>query len=129
MERIMLPVPGDFMIPRFVSSCPARIVFWNSFKDSPDRVVIPMALWDVWVRMYVEGVAMYKPSKMPLTAAKSSVYCCAFFNRAVGKEIVDFAAESEGGHIFFCGRHIIVYNGSSGFHGVHHLVGDVAFYH
>ena len=48
---IMLPVPGDFIIPRLVSSGEARIVSWNSSKESPVRVVMPMAPWEVCVRM------------------------------------------------------------------------------
>ncbi len=52
----MLPVLGDSMIPRLVNFAPARIVFWNSAKESPDLVVMPMAPWEVWVRMYVSGV-------------------------------------------------------------------------
>lgn len=44
MDKIMLPVPGDFMIPRFVSSCRDRMVSWKFFSDSPDRVIMPMAL-------------------------------------------------------------------------------------
>ena len=78
MERIMLPVPGDFIIPRFVSLGSAKIVLRNSSNDSPVRVVMPIACSDVWVRTYVEGVLIYNPSKMPFKAAKSSVYFCAF---------------------------------------------------
>ena len=70
----MLPVPGDFMMPRFVSSRRERMVSWNVLSDSPFRVVIPMASGEVCVRTYVSGVAIYRPSKMPLTAANSSVY-------------------------------------------------------
>nr|WP_304956941.1 hypothetical protein [uncultured Acetatifactor sp.] len=58
MESIMLPVPGDFMMPELVSCSWARMVFRNSSRDSPDRVVIPMAYCEVWVRTYVSGVAM-----------------------------------------------------------------------
>lgn len=54
----MLPVPGDFMMPELVSCSWARMVFRNSSRDSPDRVVIPMAYCEVWVRTYVSGVAM-----------------------------------------------------------------------
>jgi hypothetical protein len=50
MERIMLPVPGERMIPRFVSSLWAKIVSWKDCRESPDRVVIPTASWEVWVR-------------------------------------------------------------------------------
>ena len=74
----MLPVPGDFMIPRFVSCCSDRMVSWNVFRESPSRVVIPMAPWDVCVSTWVTGVAIYRPSKMPLTEANSSVYFWAF---------------------------------------------------
>ena len=49
MERIMLPVPGDFMIPRLVNLGWASIVLRNSSKDSPLRVVIPIASCEVWV--------------------------------------------------------------------------------
>ena len=42
---------------------------------------------------------------------------------------MDFAAESEGGHIFFCGKHILIDDRGSGFHGVGHLVGDVVLDH
>ncbi len=58
MDKIMLPVPGDFMMPRSVSCCWARIVSWRVFKGSPDRVVMPMAPWEVWVRTWVSGAAM-----------------------------------------------------------------------
>lgn len=50
MERIMLPVPGDFMIPRFVSRGPAKMVLRNSSSESPLRVVIPTASFEVWVK-------------------------------------------------------------------------------
>ena len=43
---------------------------------------MPIASFEVCVKTKVSGVAMYKPSKMPLTEAKSSVYCCAFFKSA-----------------------------------------------
>ena len=49
MERIMLPVPGDFMMPELVSSRRVRMVSWKVFRESPSRVVIPMAPWEVWV--------------------------------------------------------------------------------
>ena len=39
----MLPVPGDFIIPRFVSCRWERMESWKDFKESPDRVVMPMA--------------------------------------------------------------------------------------
>ena len=41
--RIMLPVPGDFMIPRLVSFCSAKIVSRNVCSESPVRVVMPTA--------------------------------------------------------------------------------------
>ena len=80
MERIILPVPGDFMIPKLVNCFWDRIVSWKLRRESPVRVVIPMAPWEVWVSTWVAGVAIYRPSKTPLTAAKSSVYFWAFSN-------------------------------------------------
>ena len=50
IDKIMLPVPGDFMMPRLVSSRVARMVSRKVFRESPDRVVMPMAPWEVWVR-------------------------------------------------------------------------------
>ncbi len=69
----MLPVPGDFMMPRLVSSRRARMVSWKVRKESPERVVIPTAEGEVWVKTWVLGVAIYSPSKTPFTAAKFSV--------------------------------------------------------
>ncbi len=76
----MLPVPGDFIIPKFVSSWLAKMVSWNASRESPVLVVMPTASGEVWVKTKVSGVAMYKPSNTPLKAAKSSVYCCARCN-------------------------------------------------
>lgn len=57
------------MIPRLVSCGCARIVFWNSVKESPFRVVIPIAPCEVWVKTYVSGVLIYSPSKIPFISA------------------------------------------------------------
>lgn len=43
MEMIMLPVPGDSMIPRLVSCGLDRMVSRNTSSESPFRVVMPMA--------------------------------------------------------------------------------------
>ena len=54
----MLPVPGDFMIPKFVSPRWERIVLRKVSSESPVRVVMPIAPLEVWVRTRVAGVAI-----------------------------------------------------------------------
>ena len=49
MDKIILPVPGDSIMPRLVSDRVARMVSWKDFSESPVRVVMPMAPWEVWV--------------------------------------------------------------------------------
>ena len=68
---------GDFSMPVLLNSFFERISSLSCFNPSPSLVVIPIADSAVWVKTNDSGVAIYNPSKTPLTVANSTVYSCA----------------------------------------------------
>ena len=74
----MLPVPGDFMIPRLVSFGSAGIVRWNSSRDSSIRVVKPMAPWVLLSFLQMCRIfRVYEQIRTLLPRAKAVIYSSA----------------------------------------------------
>lgn len=105
------------------------MVSWKVYRGSHDRVV-DGPLGGVGPYMGVRGGDV-EPLEHPFDSGEVLRILLGPGQESgivrIPEEIVDLAAQSEGGHMFLGGEHVFIDDSGPGLHGVGHLIGDVAF--